>query len=87
MIGIIVDITDSESPKKEDRPVIKKKIVTVAFSNNESAAIEFTGKLLEVVSRGFKVKDSVRVEYVMKAHQNRRGKSFNNIIGTSINRI
>ena len=87
MIGIITEITDENIPSNGGRPEIKKKIVTVDFLNNESAAIEFTGELRRTIIRGFKVGDNVDVDFTTKAHKNKRGKAFNNKTATSIKRL
>lgn len=87
MIGIITEITDDNIPSNDGRPEIKKKIVTVDFLNDESAAIEFTGELRRTIIRGFKVGDNVDVAFTTKAHKNRRGKAFNNKKAISITRL
>ena len=87
MTGIITEITEENIPANNGRPAIKKKIVTVHFLNQQSAAIEFTGKLRELIIRDFKVNDNVDVEFTKKAHKNKRGKVFNNLKATSIKRL
>lgn len=87
MIGVITEILDENIPSKNGRPAIEKKIVTVDFLNEQSAAIEFIGELRTLIARGFKVNDNVDVEFTTKAHKNKRGKVFNNKTGISIKRL
>ena len=87
MKGKIIDITDENVPKKGSRPAIFKKIVTVDFLNKESAAIEFTGALRDLIIKCFKVNDIVDVEFITKAHKNKKGKLFNNKKAVSIKRV